>query len=200
MSALESYRAMLRDVIGPALREAGLRGSRGRWSLRTPAGDHGIVELRTSPASSRIEVQFQVTLAVAPAAWLDFRATRGMRAPRGGPRAADGVWREHLSLDSPLVARFRAADRGWWVITDSPYAEGVGPVVADLLVEVALPRLRALLDREALCRELRGRTDLTARQGSAALCADTTRTATHAPQRREARRGPRGGESVGRVR
>ncbi|GGJ98424.1 hypothetical protein GCM10010123_30510 [Pilimelia anulata] len=155
MSALDRYRSMLRDIVGPALREAGMRGSRGRWWLRSPLGDHGIVELRTSTASSRDEVEFSAVLAVAPEPWLADRAARGVVMPRTGPRAEDGLWREVLGPESAMLARFRAADPSWWAFPDDPYAEGVGPTLADLLVEVAVPRIEELLDRRQLVTELR---------------------------------------------
>ncbi len=69
VSATGEFRLMLRDRIGPALREAGFRSSSPTWTLTASRGDRALVNVQRSRWSPPGEVEFTVNLSVLPEPW-----------------------------------------------------------------------------------------------------------------------------------
>jgi len=146
-----SYRELLRDQVGPALRRCGFAGSSGRWTLRDPAsGDLAIVQAQGSKWNSADEVTFFVNLAVVPQPW--WRYTVDLYAHTGEPKEYHGAWRDRLERPGP-----EPVGRDEWRFTDAASAQAVGAQVADLLTTTGVPLLRRYLDRSTVLDYLRTR-------------------------------------------
>jgi hypothetical protein len=70
MTAQAALKRALRDVVGPAARAAGFKGSGTTWRLQNSTGDWAIVNVQSSPWSTSETVRCVLNLAVAPAVWL----------------------------------------------------------------------------------------------------------------------------------
>jgi hypothetical protein len=151
VTLVTSYRELLRDQVGPALRRCGFAGSNGRWTLRDPvSGDLAIVQAQGSKGNTADEVMFFVNLAVVPLPW--WRYTVDLYAHPGEPKEYHGVWRKRVERPGP-----EAVGRDEWRFTDATSAHAVGARVADLLTTTGVPLLRRYLDRSALLDHLRTR-------------------------------------------
>lgn len=75
-TAQETYAGLVRDLLSPAFREAGLTGSGGRYALPTDGG-WALVGLQKSAYSDKAEIRFTVNLfAVSHRAWAEGRDAR----------------------------------------------------------------------------------------------------------------------------
>ncbi|HCT75294.1 MAG TPA: hypothetical protein DGT23_01600 [Micromonosporaceae bacterium] len=145
VSAVDLYKAMLRDQVGPALRVHGFRGSSKLWiKVDAGSGDYAIVQAQSSTASLASEVRFAINLAVVPVPWWQWQQERfGSKTPR----EYDGLW--HARLTPHLSSGKRGGDR-WWQLSDAASADACGREVIALLAEVGLPWLGRLLHRPTL--------------------------------------------------
>ena len=143
MTATEAYRASLRDRIGPALREEGLRGSGSTWSLRSAHGDWAIVNAQSSSSSSKAEVRFIVNLSIVCFPWLRYR---GLPIPKV-PKESHGLWRDRLH---PTSAAAGEGPEAWWSVSNEATARQAADDVVAQLHSAGVPLLRRLLHREAL--------------------------------------------------
>jgi hypothetical protein len=73
MTAQAALRAALRDIVGPAARAAGFRGSGSTWRSANSQGDWAVVNVQSSPWNTAEHVSCVINLAVAPAPWLDWQ-------------------------------------------------------------------------------------------------------------------------------
>ncbi len=155
VSATGEFRLMLRDRIGPALREAGFRSSLPTWTLTASRGDRALVNVQRSRWSPPGEVEFTVNLSVLPAPWWRWWQQVGSAgAPSKEPKEYHGLWRDRLRPGSPSVS---APDKvGWWIVRDAASAVAAAADVVTGLQDNALPTLKRLTDRQQMLAEVRG--------------------------------------------
>jgi uncharacterized protein DUF4304 len=140
-TALDAFRTMMRDEIGPALRRLGFRGS-GR-SFVMPSDTHwvllGFQKSRTSAAG---EVRFTVNVTAASRrAWDERRARLDYLPERPSANTFYGpeIWRRRIGLLLP-----DATDRWWTLRPDEPTAS-VASQVVDAIRVAALPEIERRL-------------------------------------------------------
>jgi Domain of unknown function (DUF4304) len=145
------YRCMLRDVVGPAIRAAGFKGSAPTWTFASPSGDLAIVNAQASSFSSARETRFVINLAVVPEPWWSYRQSLfTRRRPRASP--ADGLWWDRLH---PFSGPYRPGPERWWLVTDETSAAAAGADVVNQLQIDAVPLLKRLVDREQMLASVR---------------------------------------------
>jgi hypothetical protein len=71
MTAQAALKAALRDIVAPAARTHGFKGSAPNWRRASAAGDWAVVNVQSSQYSSSGAVRCVINLAVAPAPWLE---------------------------------------------------------------------------------------------------------------------------------
>lgn len=132
---------VLRHLVGPRLRELGLRGTTQHWTLPNPARDYALLAFQRSRWNDSTEAQFTVNLRVTRRAqWQAAVAGSPWLGPRPSATAEGGPgWDSRLGmLLDPAVDR-------WWTLRSAADAPGVVDDVVHLVREVALPHLRARL-------------------------------------------------------
>lgn len=137
--------AMLRTSVAPALRELGFRGSGLAYRLTNARGDHGLLGIQKSVASSRTAALVTVNLAYFARADWDAAHTAGSVAakPTASARWIPSGWQERIGflVDEP---------HDHWLSVRVPADV---PVVTAHLVELvrdlALPQLTARLEGAA---------------------------------------------------
>jgi hypothetical protein len=82
MDARDSFREMLRDQVGPALRKEGFAGSGANWRRRNDAGDWGVVNFQKSAYGSAHSVDFYINLALVVEPERQFSAWSKRLSPR----------------------------------------------------------------------------------------------------------------------
>ncbi|GII25592.1 DUF4304 domain-containing protein [Planosporangium mesophilum] len=151
MGARNAFHAMLDKRIDPVLRSAGFRRSSGTWRLTAAHGDIAVVNVQKSQWTSTDEVPFFVNLAVLPAAWWEYCSQIFLQGCRVAPLESDGLLRRRLDPpeDRPTPVR------GGWQVHDATSAGACGLVLSEQLDRVAIPELRAMLDRDHLFEFIR---------------------------------------------
>lgn len=133
---------MLRDIIAPALRQYGYKGSAPTWRYVNEAGDVAVINVQSSPYSSSGRLKCAVNLAVAPAPWLDWmRHSLGAAAPKAVSESL-GLFRQRL-----VPAAVTSGSDWWWEITSIRSAEDFAAEMVEALEAVALPLIDRWLDR-----------------------------------------------------
>jgi hypothetical protein len=136
---------MIRDVVSPAMRALGFKGSGGSYVLPAP-GAWVIVGFQRSVHDRRDEVSFTVNLTVASkTAWEAGRAEQPYLPERPAPnmRYGPATWQRRLGSLMPA-----GADR-WWTITVETDVRGVGEDVVGALRDHGLRPMREEVDRIA---------------------------------------------------
>lgn len=138
-SAQSLYAVLMKERFAPYLREAGFRGSGGRFRL--PSESHWAqVGFQKSVYSDRRELRFTVNLScVSQAEWESQRAAKPYLSEIPRPGTFYGKWVHHTRLGA-LVPD--GGDK-WWSLSPGQDPE---PVVADLLHDLenyGIPWLRA---------------------------------------------------------
>src|SRR6478609_2428707 len=72
MTAQVGLRAGLKDVLAPALRAAGYKGSGITWRKANAHGDLAIVNVQSSMFSTATRLDCVVNLSLAPAPWIEW--------------------------------------------------------------------------------------------------------------------------------
>lgn len=136
MTAQAALRAALRDIVGPAARAAGYRGSSSTWRSANSQGDWAVVNVQSSRWNTAEHVSCVINLAVAPAPWLDWQREllgglpkwvseplglyRDRLYPAGTPAGVDAWWQISTDRDARLAAAdmvVQLADHGWPTLT-----------------------------------------------------------------------------------
>jgi hypothetical protein len=162
----QALRAALRDVVGPAARAHGFRGSAPTWRRTNDRGDHAIVNVQSSQFSTRRLLPCVVNLSVAPAPWLDWIGSGSVRPVPKAVSEAFGLYRERLHPTGATPGMDI-----WWDIT---HPDQVAAVAADMVRQLdrsGWPVLERLLDRGALLEEVT-RLGLGAHARAVLLCDD----------------------------
>lgn len=149
MTAQAALRAALRDVVGPAARAAGFRGSGSTWRSANSQGDWAVVNVQSSSWNTAECARCVINLAVAPAPWLDW-----MRESLGSlPKSVNeslGLYRDRLHpAGTPPGADV------WWQISSDSNARLAADDMVVQLAEHGWPTLTRLLNRQTLVDSIR---------------------------------------------
>ena len=157
MTAQEALRTALRDVVGPVLRRAGYKGSAPTWRRRNDLGDWAVVNVQSSPWSTRDGVRCIVNVAVAPEphlAWHDHRMHR-LPSPHDYRTTkvveSDGLFRHRLEPSG----KPEGAGEQWWEVLDDETARAAADDMVLQLERTGLPKLAQLLDRQGMLAAVR---------------------------------------------
>lgn len=157
MTAQDALRRALRDTVGPELRRAGYKGSAPTWRLLSDTGDWAVVNVQSSPWSTRDGLRCIVNIAVAPEPHLAWRDHRMDRLPgRHDYRPtkvveSDGLFRSRLQPS----AKPDGAGEQWWEVVDDQTAQAAAEDMVLQLERTGLPRLTRLLDRQGMLAAIR---------------------------------------------
>lgn len=150
MEARDLFREMLRDQVGPALRDMGFKGSGSNWRLRNEAGDWAVINFQKSAYGSSGRVIFYINLSFVLEPEREFRAWCEDRALSRVPGSFDHVWDDRL--DRP-EGEGRPRE-GWWDFHDGSDRKALGQEVVAAVESVAMPTFRILLDRKKFLTKL----------------------------------------------
>ena len=149
MTVQTALRAALRDVVGPAARAHGFKGSAPNWRTSNDLGDWAIVNVQSSKYSTRESLRCVINLSVAPEPWLAWTAAQRGPLPRS-PGETYGLYRKRL-----LPTGTSEDVDGWWEVNDPDEAPGVATDMVRRLDEAGWPTLERLLDRDAMVDQVR---------------------------------------------
>jgi len=149
MTAQAALRTALRDLVGPAARAAGFKGSVATWRSANSHGDWAVVNVQSSSWSTAESLRCVINLAVAPAPWLDW-----VREQRGSlPKSINeslGLYRDRLH-----PAGTPAGADGWWQVSSDSDARAAAADMVTQLADHGWPALTRLLNRHALLDSIR---------------------------------------------
>jgi hypothetical protein len=140
---------MVKQYVSPLFRRAGFKGTCPTWRQWSPQGDCVLVNLQRPRETTAREVWFYVNLSVVPLPYWEFwRGKLSPGKPLAMPSAADGMLRRRVDPPNDLHSRLR------WSVSNEHSAEYCAHVLTGRL-NVAVPELQGLLDRERLITFLR---------------------------------------------
>lgn len=127
----------MKQTFAPALRQAGLRGSAGRFEL--PSDQHwALLGFQKSAYSDSSEVRFTVNLAVIDrTVWAERAAAKPHLGKRPSPGILYGDWAEQIRIGALIPA----GDDLWWRLVRGQDSEPVAAAALDALRDAAVPWL-----------------------------------------------------------
>jgi hypothetical protein len=134
----DQYAALMKSVFAPALREAGLKGSNGRFEL--PSTEYWAqLGFQKSTYSDRQEVRFTVNLSVIERErWEQEVAARTHLGRRPTPSLTYGSFQAAARLGQLVTG----GEDLWWHLVRGEDSSEVARSVRDALVNLAVPWLR----------------------------------------------------------
>ena len=149
MTAQAALRATLRDVVGPAARKAGFKGSGNTWRSTNSLGDWAVVNVQSSSWSSSQSLRCVINLAVAPSPWLEWERESLGSMPKAITESL-GLYRDRLHpADTP------PGTDGWWEVSNDRDALAAASDMVDQLAAHGWPTLTRLLNRQGLLDAIR---------------------------------------------
>lgn len=140
----------LRDLVGPAARSHGYRGSAPTWRKSSNANDWAVVNVQSSSWSTSETLRCVINLAFAPEPWLRWeREKLGAGMPKSVTESL-GLYRERLHPEGTPEGT-----DGWWEVSNDETAR---LAVADMNVQLeraGWPVLEAMFSRESMLTRLR---------------------------------------------
>ena len=149
MTIQATFRAALRDVVGPTVRAHGFKGSAPTWRRTNDLGDCAIVNVQGSSSSSASSGRFVINISVVPAPWAAWMEENLGRRPKALPESW-GLYRDRLHPSGPSSGPER-----WWRVDRPRIAEDVAADMVRQLDAHGWPVLERLLDREAMVEHAR---------------------------------------------
>ena len=137
---------MLRDHVGPALRQEGFTGSGANWRRRNDAGDWRVVNFQKSVYGSAHSVDFYINLSLIVEPERQFSAWMNNRPVPKVPGGSDEVW--SIRLDPPPRQGRDRFDK--WQFGDGTASELIGAEDIETVLTVATRTFQTLLNRESL--------------------------------------------------
>jgi hypothetical protein len=155
VTAQDALKAALRDLLGPAARSHGYKGSSPTWRKASASGDWAVVNLQSSTFSRADDVRCVVNVAFAPEPWLRWQAAdAGGGMPKSVPESL-GLYRQRLHPAGSLhPAGTRSAYDAWWAVSDEGSAH---LAVADMNAQLdaaGWPVLESMFSRDAMLARL----------------------------------------------
>ena len=149
MTVQAALKAALRDVVGPAARAHGFKGSAPNWRRGNDLGDWAIVNVQSSRYSTRESLRCVINLSLAPEPWLAWTAEQRGPLPKTLSESY-GLYRKRLlPTGTPVDVD------GWWEVNEPDEAPGVAADMVRQLDEAGWPTLERLLDRDAMVDQVR---------------------------------------------
>ena len=147
-TAQDVYKQVLRDLVAPALRHIGFRGSGSNFELPSPS-HWALLGFQKSQWSDSDSVTFTANATAVPRdAWAsifaeypqlgDHPGANWSPAPIFGDLAGRGYWHSRVGMLMP-----GSADVWWTLSADGAAASRVGQEVIDAIREYALPAIHA---------------------------------------------------------
>jgi hypothetical protein len=149
MTAQAALKLALQDIVGPAARAAGFKGSGATWRSTNSQGDWAVVNVQSSSWSTASSLRCVINLAVAPAPWLDWMRERLGSLPKSITESL-GLYRDRLHPGGTP-----AGVDGWWQVSSEPEARVAAADMVVQLAEHGWPTLTRLLNRQALLDSIR---------------------------------------------
>jgi hypothetical protein len=149
MTAQTALKAALRDVVGPAARTAGFKGSGTTWRLSNRLGDWAVVNVQSSSWSTSESLRCVINIALAPAPWLEWERESIGSQPKAINESL-GLYRDRLHPTGTP-----AGTDGWWEISSDRDAQVAASDMVEQLGKRGWPTLTRLLDRQALIDTIR---------------------------------------------
>jgi hypothetical protein len=149
VTAQDSLRLALKDVLGPNARVHGFKGSAPTWRKSNSHGDWVVVQVQSSSYSSAERLRCVVNLSAIPEPWL--RWQRELLAG-GMPKAISeslGLYRDRLHPSAGAKL-----GEAWWEIDDSIGADSAVSEIVMQLEMVGWPLLDDWLTRDGLKRRV----------------------------------------------
>lgn len=147
VTAQQALKTALRDIVGPAARSHGYKGSAPNWR-KSSLGDWSVVNVQSSSWSSAERLQCVVNLAFAPEPWLRWTTERLGRTPKAVPESL-GLYRDRLHPEGTP-----AGSDGWWEVVDDASAREAAADISTQLDRAGWPVLDQMFSREALMARL----------------------------------------------
>lgn len=147
VTAQQALKDALRDIVGPAARSHGYRGSAPNWR-KSSSGDWAVVNVQSSSWSSAERLQCVVNLAFAPEPWLRWMTEYLGRPHKAVPESL-GLYRERLHPEGTPAGR----DVWWEVIDDASASEAAADMVTQL-DRSGWPVVDRMFSREAFMARL----------------------------------------------
>jgi hypothetical protein len=135
----EAFRLLLREHLGPALRELGFIGSGSAYRLPLPNAI-ALLGFQRSRHNDRERVSFTVNLTAGPAtAWEAARRAYPFlpERPAANTRYPGGLWHGRLGMQLPEPRDV------WWELAPGTHPETLAAEVIDTIREHGMPALRA---------------------------------------------------------
>ncbi|RZU73576.1 uncharacterized protein DUF4304 [Micromonospora kangleipakensis] len=149
MTAQAALRAALRDVVAPAARADGFKGSAPTWRITNAQGDWAVVDVQSSAYSTSESLRCVINLAVAPAPWLAWQQQSLGSLPKAISESL-GLYRLRLHPTGTPPGR-----DGWWEISGERDASAAATDMTRQLAIHGWPTLKRLMDRDALLDQIR---------------------------------------------
>ena len=150
MNVPDQLRAAVREIVAPALRDEGFRGSGQTWRLASDSGGIALVNVQLSQWNTDAEATAYVNLAVLPAPWWAWLRESGT-AGGDQPGEVHGLYRARLE---PRPGHHGAG--GGWECWDEVSARlAARDIRARLLSPDGVPVLRDLLEPDRFVQALR---------------------------------------------
>lgn len=149
MTAQGALKTALRDLLGPAARGQGYKGSAPTWRKSSMSGDWAVVSVQSSSWSTAKSLRCVVNLAFAPEPWLRWQRENLGEAMPKSVRESLGLYRERLHPEGTPEGT-----DGWWDVLDDGSAQ---LAVADMNTQLARagwPVLDGMFSREAMLGRL----------------------------------------------
>ena len=138
-SAQDEFRGFLRDVVSPAMRSAGLKGSAGHYQLPSPAC-FALVGFQRSASSTASAVKFTINLkAVSRDVWELARTDMTWLPETPGANARYPVAEWSVRIGSLMPG---GQDHWWWLRPGQPLDALAGDVLGTIR-DYGLPALRS---------------------------------------------------------
>jgi hypothetical protein len=150
VTAQTALASALREVVGPAARANGYKGSAPNWRRSNASGDLAVVNVQSSSYSTAGHLRCVINLAVAPEPWLRWeREKLGARMPKQVVESL-GLFRQRLHPTGTP----EGAD-GWWDVEDSDSARAAAVDMVSQLERDGWPVLDRMLDPEGMLERIR---------------------------------------------
>ena len=144
-TTVDDYNAMLKEIIGPRLRELGFRGSSGVYTRPDPA--HFIrIRFQKSVYGSRQHVKFTLNVsAINKAQWNRARQEEDYlpKEPSASRYYGHEYWQRRIGQLMPSKG-----SEPWWELTPDTDAAAVGRDVLSAIETYALPAIEAAVRDE----------------------------------------------------
>ncbi|MGC5021267.1 DUF4304 domain-containing protein [Micromonospora sp. DT47] len=149
MTTQAALRAALRDVVSPAARAEGFKGSAPTWRMTNALGDWAVVNVQSSAYSTSESLRCVINLAVAPAPWLAWQQQSLGSLPKAITESL-GLYRHRLHPTGTPPGT-----DGWWEVGGDRDASAAATDMTEQLAIHGWPTLKRLMDREALLDQIR---------------------------------------------